>query len=148
MLIVLIPLDGSPSSKNSVKKAMSTGVIKDSEVHLITVISPPTAIPSKNPYMATEMVTELADANKKYAETLLEETTKLIASVTQPKTAVIKEGNPAEEILKYAEEIGSNLIVMGNRGLSTFSKILLGSVSQKVLTHSCCSVLIVKEHEE
>jgi nucleotide-binding universal stress UspA family protein len=95
--------------------------------------------------MAAEMVTELADANKKFAETVLEDAKKVVSSMGEIKTAVIKEGNPAEEILKYAEEIGSNLIVMGNRGLSTFNKVLLGSVSQKILTHSCCSVLIVKE---
>jgi nucleotide-binding universal stress UspA family protein len=145
MLKVLIPVDGSPSSRNSVEKAVSTGIVNGAEVHIMTVISTPHAAPTRNPYMAAEMVTELADANKKFAETVLEDAKKVVSSMGEIKTAVIKEGNPAEEILKYAEEIGSNLIVMGNRGLSTFNKVLLGSVSQKILTHSCCSVLIVKE---
>ncbi|MDX9889132.1 MAG: universal stress protein [Anaerovoracaceae bacterium] len=145
MLKVLIPVDGSPSSRNSVEKAVSTGIVSGAEVHIMTVISTPHAAPTRNPYMAAEMVTELADANRKYAEAVLEDAKKAITSMGEVKTAVIKEGNPAEEILKYAEEIGSNLIVMGNRGLNTFNKVLLGSVSQKILNHSCCSVLIVKE---
>ena len=148
MLKVLIPVDGSSSSRNSVEKAMSTGVLRDAQVHIMTVISPTYAAPTRNPYMAAEMVTELADANKKYAETVLAEAKQAISPVVEVTSAVIREGNPAEEILKYAEEIGSNLVVMGNRGLSTFNKVLLGSVSQKVLTHSCCSVLIVKERSE
>jgi nucleotide-binding universal stress UspA family protein len=145
MLKILIPVDGSPSSRNSLVKAMSTGILNDAEVHIMTVISTPYAAPTRNPYMAAEMVSGLAEANRKYAETVLEEAKNSISPTNPPKTSVIKEGDPAEEILKYAEEIGSNLIVMGNRGLSTFNKVLLGSVSQKILTNSCCSVLIVKE---
>lgn len=148
MIRVLIPVDGSPSSQYSVEKAMSTGVLKDAEVHIMTVITKPQAMPTRNPYMAAEMVNDLAEANRKYAENVLEETKKTLSTLVEPKTAVVKEGNAAEEILAYADEIGSNLIVMGNRGLSTFSKVLLGSVSQKILTHSCCSVLIVKEPAE
>lgn len=148
MLKVLIPVDGSPSSRYSIEKAIATGIAKEAEVHIMTVITPTHATPTRNPYMAAEMVTELADANRKNAESVLEDAKKSLSTIAEPKTAVIREGNPAEEILKYAEEIGSNLVVMGNRGLSTFNKVLLGSVSQKVLTHSCCSVLIVKEPVE
>lgn len=148
MLKVLIPVDGSPSSRYSVEKAIRTGIAKEAEVHIMTVITPTHAVPTRNPYMAAEMVTELGEANRKYAENVLADAVKEISSVVEPKSAVIRDGNPAEEILKYAEEIGSDLIVMGNRGLSTFNKVLLGSVSQKILTHSCCSVLIVKEPAE
>lgn len=176
MLKVLIPVDGSPSSKHSIEQAIGTGVLKDNEVHLISVISRyhgvPTRnpglnkeladnpdeksrlaaeayeIPTLNPALNSELVKALGDANKQYGETVLEEAKAAISSVATPKTAVIREGDAAEEIIKYAEEIGSNLIVMGNRGLGTFSKIFLGSVSQKVLTHACCSVLIVKQPRE
>lgn len=147
MLKVLIPVDGSPSSKNAVAKALTSNVLKDAEVYIISVIKPAqaAAAPSRNPYLASEMVTELGKANRQYAENVLEETKATIGSSVTVKDAVIREGNAAEEILKYAEQIGATLIVMGNRGLSTFNKIMLGSVSQKILTHSCCSVLIVKE---
>lgn len=145
MLKILIPVDGSPASKYSIESAMATGVLNDAEVHIMTVIVPPNAAPTRNSYMAAEMVTGISNANKAYAKELLEETKNAISSTAKVASTVIKEGNPAEEILKYAEEIGSNFIVMGNRGLSNFSKVVLGSVSQKVLTHSCCSVLIVKE---
>lgn len=145
MLKVLIPVDGSPSSRYSVEKAMRIGVLKDAEVHIMTVISKPYETTTRNPYIAAEIIKQLDKENIQYSETVLEEIKKVISSVAEARSTVIKEGDPAEEILKYADEIGSDLIVMGNRGLGNFDKILLGSVSQKILNHSCCSVLIVKE---
>lgn len=173
MIKILIPVDGSPASKYSIEQAIATGIAKDKEVHLITVVSPahkkPTRnpglnkelaenpddknrfsadaydIPTLNPSLNAELLEALVTANTEYAHNLLEETKAVLSPVSDLKSAVIREGDPAEEILRYADEIGSNLIIMGNRGLGTFSKIFLGSVSQKILTHSCCSVLISKK---
>lgn len=174
MLRVLIPVDGSPSSKYSIEHAMTESVLKDAEVHLITVISPskwsPTRnpglnkelkseedsttpdgsedvydIPTLNPVLNKELFKALGDADNKYADEVLADAKKLLSAFVAPTSAVVKQGDAAEEIIKYAEEIGSNLIIMGNRGLGTFTKAFVGSVSEKVLTHACCSVLIVKE---
>jgi len=53
-------------------------------------------------------------------------------------------GNPGEEILRVAEKEKMNTIVMGSRGLSTVSKLLLGSVSHNVLHNAKCPVTIVR----
>lgn len=53
-------------------------------------------------------------------------------------------GDPVDEIIKFAEEGGFDLIVMGSRGGGIFSRALLGSVSDKVVHHVKTSVLIVK----
>lgn len=174
MLKVLIPVDGSPSSKHAVESVMTTNVLKDAEVHLVTVISSSRWSPTRNPSLNVELKTakdtakermsdEVYDiptlnpglneellravdtADHQYADQVLEDAKKTLSSIVAPTTAVVRQGDAAEEIIKYAEEIGSSLIVMGNRGLGTFSKALVGSVSDKVLNHSCCSVLIIKE---
>ena len=54
------------------------------------------------------------------------------------------EGHPPEQILKYAEEAGVDLIAMGSHGLSGVLSALMGSVSRKVLDHAKCPVLIVR----
>ena len=54
------------------------------------------------------------------------------------------EGAPAEQILKYADEAGVDLIAMGSHGLSGVLSLLMGSVSRKVLDHAKCPVLIVR----
>lgn len=53
-------------------------------------------------------------------------------------------GDPAEEIVNYAELHNTDLIIIGNRGLSGFKKLVSGSVSKKVFKEATCSVFIVK----
>ncbi|MDI6907067.1 MAG: universal stress protein [Thermoanaerobacterales bacterium] len=53
-------------------------------------------------------------------------------------------GDPAEEIIRYAEEKGYDVVVMGSRGSGPLRGVLLGSVSYKVLNSARCPVLIVK----
>ena len=49
-----------------------------------------------------------------------------------------------QAITDYASEWKVDLIVLGTRGLSGFRKLLLGSVSNGVLSHASCSVLVVR----
>jgi nucleotide-binding universal stress UspA family protein len=53
-------------------------------------------------------------------------------------------GHAAEQIIRAAEEEEADLIVIGSRGLSEWKALLLGSVSDHVLHHAHCSVLIVR----
>jgi nucleotide-binding universal stress UspA family protein len=53
-------------------------------------------------------------------------------------------GDPADEILKNAEDGKVDLIVMGTRGLGTLSSVILGSISSKVLSKAKCSCIAVK----
>jgi nucleotide-binding universal stress UspA family protein len=50
----------------------------------------------------------------------------------------------ADEIIRYAQEKEVDLIVVGTKGRSGMSKVLLGSVASKVVTYSPCSVLVVR----
>lgn len=56
----------------------------------------------------------------------------------------IREGNPAEEILRYAEGEGIDLILMSTHGLSGFSRWVYGSVADRVLRGASCPVLLVR----
>jgi nucleotide-binding universal stress UspA family protein len=55
-----------------------------------------------------------------------------------------RQGDPADAILDVAEETGSDLIVVGNRGMTGAKRFLLGSVPNKVSHHAPCSVLIIR----
>lgn len=57
---------------------------------------------------------------------------------------VSKVGQPAEQVLNFAERTNVDLIIMGARGLGAVSRFFLGSVSTKLVQHSSCSVLIVR----
>lgn len=60
-----------------------------------------------------------------------------------PVEALCVEGNPAREILRTAEAVPADVIVMGTHGRSGFTRLLLGSVTEKVLRHAPCPVLTV-----
>jgi nucleotide-binding universal stress UspA family protein len=55
-----------------------------------------------------------------------------------------RQGDPADAILDVAEERGSDLIVVGNKGMTGAKRFLLGSVPNKVSHHAPCSVLIIR----
>jgi nucleotide-binding universal stress UspA family protein len=55
------------------------------------------------------------------------------------------EGRVAPEIVGLAEEIGAGLIVMGSRGLGGIRRALMGRVSDSVVQHAHCPVLVVRE---
>lgn len=61
-----------------------------------------------------------------------------------PVTTVIRDGDPASVILDVAEEQKSDLIIVGNKGMTGTRRFLLSSVPSKVAHHSECAVLIVK----
>ncbi len=61
-----------------------------------------------------------------------------------PVHHVLLEGDPASEIVRYAEEQVVDLIVMGTHGRSGLERLLMGSVAEKVMREAPCSVLVVK----
>ncbi|MFH1242085.1 MAG: universal stress protein [Pseudomonadota bacterium] len=52
--------------------------------------------------------------------------------------------SPADNIIKYAEESKTDLIVMGHRGITGLDRFLVGSVAGRVVAHAPCSVLVVR----
>jgi nucleotide-binding universal stress UspA family protein len=57
---------------------------------------------------------------------------------------VVREGDPASEIVALAAEVGATLVVVGSRGRKGVVKTLLGSVSADVARRAPCSVLVVR----
>ena len=57
----------------------------------------------------------------------------------------MRQGNAGHEIVVAAHDVEADLIVMGTRGLSGLSKLVLGGVARSVLQHARCSVLVVRE---
>jgi len=53
-------------------------------------------------------------------------------------------GSDREEILRAAEEIGCDLLVMGTHGRTALGRLLMGSVAESVLPRACCPVMVVK----
>lgn len=59
-------------------------------------------------------------------------------------TVVMRRGEPAREIIAYAEEVGADFIVVGSRGRGTVKSLLLGSTSHGVIHGAPCDVIVVR----
>ncbi len=136
---ILIAHDGSKSSERALKKGLEIAEKFNSTVTVITVV------PSL-------YLTELMEMDReKILDTLTADAEKMMAGIkARPGKArslrtLIKQGSPAEEILRTAEQTKSDMIVMGSHGRHGAQKFLLGSVSSKVIDHADCSVLVVKD---
>lgn len=139
---ILVPVDGSKISNNVIRTAREFGEKFEAEILILTVI-PDTSIfeqyPSNFPYTM-----EIEKVNTQRAETLLADIENEFNGYDNNVETFYTSGNPAAQIVKFAEEHDVDLIIMGNRGLGTFSRTLLGSVSNKVINQSERSVLVVK----
>jgi nucleotide-binding universal stress UspA family protein len=71
-----------------------------------------------------------------------------LASAGLQSSMEIREGDAAEQLILAARVDQADLIVVGSRGLSTISRLVLGSVARKVLLHADASVLVVREAKE
>ena len=61
-----------------------------------------------------------------------------------PVSHVFLEGDPAAEIVGYAAEAGADVIVLGTHGRTGVERLVMGSVAERVMRESACSVLVVK----
>jgi nucleotide-binding universal stress UspA family protein len=57
---------------------------------------------------------------------------------------IFLEGDPATEIVRYTQDAGIDLVVMGTHGRTGIERLVLGSVAERVLRDAPCSVLVVK----
>lgn len=91
---------------------------------------------------------DLQDTNRKIAERILEDAGSIVSVKETDVQLMIEADYPPESvglaITDIAKERKVDLIILGSRGLSEVKGLLLGSVSNKVLQHAECPVLVVK----
>ena len=57
---------------------------------------------------------------------------------------ILLEGNPADKLIRYAEEEEMDIVIMGTIGKTGMERLLLGSVTENVIRHSRVSVMVMK----
>jgi len=171
MYNVLVAIDDSPLSKRTVDEALSICSGRKDEC-LITVlhVRRPSVPPTEQGLLQSPMQTvslmqsaplmqstplwtpdENVDSNEDTPVVETEETNEVLKQASGWLTeegvkyiTILKSGEPAHEICKYAEEYETNLIVMGRQDKGSIERIFLGSVSKKVVQDAPVSVLVVK----
>ncbi|HBP90039.1 MAG TPA: universal stress protein [Nitrospirales bacterium] len=139
---VLLAIDGSEQATHATKAVLSLSSI--SRLTILHVIDLPRLTFSMlEPEIAYDLSKVAEEAIRKDGQQALTRTKSLISDKIEPLETRLEEGSPAELILSVAQEVHPDLILMGARGRGQVEELFLGSVSQRVLTHAACPVLII-----
>jgi nucleotide-binding universal stress UspA family protein len=139
---LLVPFDGSGSALRALQYAISlareNGPI---EIHVVTAHAEPEHYGEIAVYVSGE---KMADLQRRNSEACLEVAERLLKEAAVPYQKEILIGDLAQVIARRADELGSDGIVMGTRGMAALSGLLMGSVATKVVHVANVPVTLVK----
>ncbi|MCO4772378.1 MAG: universal stress protein [Deltaproteobacteria bacterium] len=147
---ILVPSDFSECSERALLTALAFAIRFDSEVHLLHV----TDRPGSKAYEANEATAEkmaaletdenaLKQAYESAADRA-EEETGLPGLKDKAVHFIVSGGDPAEEIVRVAEEVHADLIVLGTHGRTSVKDFFVGSTAERVVKRANCAVLAIK----
>ncbi len=135
---ILVPTDGSDYSFKAGEHAVYLAQLTGARLYVLYVVDTDMAFHSGIHY--AEDVSGLEKSGP--------DATGKIRSICEragiPCEEMIIRGKPADVIVDTAEKTGASLIVIGSLGMSAIERVLIGSVSDKVMRHAKCPVLLVR----
>jgi len=148
---ILVPLDGSEHSLKALDVAIQIAKKFGGKITLVHVYSmavpgvmPEPSMATGVPVMTVPDISRLVEATRKAGSRILEDGEQRVKAAKVEVNKLLEEGHTVQEIIRVAKEGNFELIVMGARGISHIREMLLGSVSDGVMHHVSCPVLVVK----
>jgi nucleotide-binding universal stress UspA family protein len=139
---VLIATDGSPSALRAVELGLELAEEEQAQPILVHVAPTKDVLPVAGIGMVPVSVPhELEEADR----ASLDDAVQIAEERGLDAATKLLSGNPAREIVAYADRVDADLIVVGSRGHGAISSALIGSVSRGVLLGTTRPVLIVRE---
>jgi nucleotide-binding universal stress UspA family protein len=142
---ILVAVDDSEYAKLVAEEAAKVAIERKANVVFLSVVPTPSLLASEGEVNAAYLREEEKEFQKLH-NTLIDSNFRQNSGLLVESK--ILHGDPANKIVKYADEIDADLIIMGSKGHGKMANILLGSVSKKVAHHSKRSVLIVKKKKK
>ena len=143
---ILLTSDGSKNSEFAIKHALQIAADENAEVVVLHVVD------SKHlSSMSEEAIDDDETVFGEHGDKVLSHFECVIKDIEKDKdeknqvkvTKMIREGNPAEVILKVCEREGIDMVVMANSGKHKLDRFLLGSVTEKIIRESPVPVLVI-----
>lgn len=135
---ILLATDGSRHAEEALKYAQDLALRDDAQVIVVHAFE---ALP---PYLEKSRRDELAVRHTIEGERVANEAAQKLQEAGVEVIVEVREGPPADAVLRVAEARQADLIVMGSRGRGELASLLLGSVSHRVLAHAHVPVLVVR----
>lgn len=146
---ILFATDGTFHSELAIRVISKFKFTDGDEIKIISVVdmAVPFTVDVYSGYLPSTL--ELEKGFKAHAERILETTKKQIIDACADEnlnvTTELLIGSPERQIVETAEEMSADLIIVGSHGYNRWERLLLGSVSDSVVHHAPCSVLVVRE---
>lgn len=140
---IIVAYDGSDNSKKAALAARELAIRFRAKLEAVHVMELPLPVVTVEVVVPTSPSTE--QSVRREAVMKLEEARDLLDTGNHPLTTLL-EGTPGHSIVEHAKRRRCDLIVVGHRGLNRLAQLLVGSVSQHVLRHAHCPVLLIKDH--
>jgi nucleotide-binding universal stress UspA family protein len=144
---ILLATDGSEEANLAASTAIDVSKSTDSELHVVYAEPVPYAYEfAASEGLSPDLPTSINEAARERARTKLDEQVQRLREAGgEIVEAHARAGHPDTEILGLAGKLGAGLVVVGSRGLGPLKRALMGSVSDSVVHHSACPVLVVRE---
>lgn len=144
---IVVGVDGTTGSANAVDFLCRLPLPTDVAITLVGVVVPIELTRSSH-FLMPGMDQQIRDAALREREWMQEQleaaASKLRGAGRTVSAAMLREGDPPAEILEAADELEADLVVTGARGAGRFDRLLLGSVSEKLVRHAAMGVLVVR----
>ncbi len=141
---ILIPIDGSEYSERAMEKGRELAKVFDSSIVLLNVVYVPLPVYTYEGERGRNMM-QLAENAQKQSEEMLKDAKEFFSDMAGKVEAVSAEGDIATVIIEYVKDNDIDFIIMGSHGLgAVMHRLLVGSVTTKVLHHVDQPVLVVK----
>ena len=144
--VIVVGTDGSETATAAVSKAIEVAAASDATLHIVHAHRLVSAAQLGQAATVGAPMFDLTAVNRG-----IEEDSRQVCAhaATQAEAAGVKyethqrPGDAADALIEVAEDVGADLVVVGNRGMTGVRRFVLGSVPNKVSHHCPCSLLIV-----
>lgn len=146
---IVTPIDFSDNARMIADSAAYIAGKFGAELHLVFVVQdfedysgffvPPVNLPN----LTKDLLESAQQKMEEFAESYREQAAAAGVSIVHSRVLT---GDVTEEILKYANEVRSGMIIMGTHGYKGLERIMFGSVADKVVKAACCPVLTINPY--
>jgi nucleotide-binding universal stress UspA family protein len=145
---VILATDGTNQSEEAINITKTLNLQDSDEILVISVVDMalPLSVDVYAGYLpSTEEIEKAVVENAQKVMQITENKLKeIFAKKNISITTELLHGSPESRIVEKAEEFGADLIIVGSHGYNRWERLLLGSVTDSVIHHAPCSVLVIR----
>jgi nucleotide-binding universal stress UspA family protein len=141
---IVVGTDGSETANEAVRQATELAKAVGASVDLVSAYEPVSGARLREEAQQVPKDMEWMVNPREDVDATLKAAGEQVGEAGVEVQTFAREGDPADAILDVAEELGADLIVVGNKGMTGAKRFLLGSVPNKVSHHAPCAVMIIR----